>query len=70
MKSFTDYAFAHLVQRNRRRLEVVFTASQLVKLNAALHARHKITARLVGAIVDAGGNVESRTQTLTMRLTS
>jgi kumamolisin len=70
IKSFTDYTFAHLVQRNHRRLKVAFTASQLVKLKAALRGRHRITARLVGAIVDAGGNVESRTQTLTLRLTS
>jgi kumamolisin len=70
MRTFTDYAFAHLVQRNHRRLKVVFTPGQLVKLRAALRAHHRITARLVGAIVDAGGNIESHTQTLTLRLTS
>jgi len=34
MKSFSDYTFAHLVQRNRRHLKVVFTPGQLVKLKA------------------------------------
>ena len=45
-------------------------AGQLLKLRAALRAHHRITASLVGAIVDAGGNIESHTQTLTLRLTS
>jgi kumamolisin len=60
MQSFTDYAFAHLVERNRRRLKVLFTAPQLLKLKAALRSHRRITARIVGAIVDAGGNIERR----------
>jgi len=70
MQSFTDSAFAHLVQRNRRRLKVLFTPGQLLKLRAALVAHRRITARLVGAVVDADGDIESHTQTLTLRLTS
>jgi kumamolisin len=70
MRSFTDSAFAHLVERNRRRLKVLFTAPQLLKLQAALRSHRRITARLVGAIVDAGGNIESHTQTLTLKIAS
>jgi kumamolisin len=70
MRTFTDYAFAHLVERNRRRLEVLFSPPQLLKLEAALRAHRRISARIVGAIVDAGGNVESRTQTLTLKISS
>jgi kumamolisin len=70
MPSFTDYAFAHLVQRNRRRLKVAFTGGQLQKLRAALRANRRITARLVGAVVDAGGDIESHTQKLTLRFNS
>lgn len=70
MRSFTDYAFAHLVERNRRRLKVVFTPGQLLRLRVALRAHRRIVARLSGAIVDAAGNIESHTQTLTLRLRS
>jgi kumamolisin len=70
MQPFSDYAFAHLVRANVRRLKILFTAPQLVKLKAALVAHRRISARLVGAIVDAGGNVERRTQALTVTLTS
>jgi subtilase family serine protease len=70
MHGFSDYAFAHLVERNRRRLKILFTPPQLLKLKAALRAHRRITARLVGAIVDAGGDIESHTQTLTLKIAS
>jgi hypothetical protein len=70
MASFTDYAFAHLVQRNRRRLKVLFTSAQMPKLRAALRAQRRITARIYGAVVDAGGELESHTQTVTLHFSS
>jgi kumamolisin len=69
MPTFTDYALAHLVKRNHRQLKVLFTQAQVQKLTHALLASRRITARLVGAVVDAGGDIESHTQTLTLRLT-
>ena len=45
----------------------LFTPGQLLKLRAALRANQPDHRRLVGAVVDAGGNIESHTQTLTLR---
>ncbi|HEX3616585.1 MAG TPA: S53 family peptidase [Solirubrobacteraceae bacterium] len=70
MRSFSDYAFAHLIERNRRRLKLPFTPAQTIKLTAALVEHRRITARLFGAVVDAGGDIESQTRTLTLRVTS
>ncbi len=68
MSSFTDYAFAHLIHRNHRRLKLVFNAAQTVRLKAALKARRQIVASVVAAIVDSGGNIERRTATLTLNV--
>lgn len=70
MAGFSDYAVAHLVHRNTRRLEVAFTPGQLVKLRAALRAGHRVTAQLMGAIVDAGGNIERRTPPVSVTIVS
>jgi kumamolisin len=70
MRSFTDYVFAHVVYGNAHRLKIVFTPAQLYRLKAVLVGRQRVTATLVGAIVDSGGNIESRTQTVTLRFAS
>jgi kumamolisin len=67
MRSFTDYAFARAVGGGSHRLKIVFTPAQLYRLQTVLVNQQRITATLHGAVVDAGGNVESRTQTLTLK---
>lgn len=66
MRIFTDYTFTHLIHRNTRRLKVLFTSPQAVRLQSALRARRRITVKLVAAVVDAGGNVESHTPTVSV----
>jgi hypothetical protein len=66
MRTFTAYSFAHLVQRNQRRLKLVFSAAQAARLRTALGAHRKIVASVVAAIVDSGGNIERRTGTLSL----
>ena len=68
MHGFTDYAFAHLIHRNHRRLKLVFSAAQAATLKSALTAHLQIMASVVGAIVDSAGNIERRTATLTLRV--
>jgi subtilase family serine protease len=68
MSSFTDYAFAHLIHRNHRRLKLLFNAAQAARLKAARGAHRQILASVVAAIVDSGGNIERRTATLTLNV--
>jgi subtilase family serine protease len=68
MSSFTDYALAHLVHSNHRRLKLVLSAAQAIRLKAALRAHRQIVASVVAAIVDSGGNIERRTATLTLNV--
>lgn len=68
MRTFTDYAIAHLVRRNHRRLRVLFSKAQEDVLRAALSGHRQIAASVVAAIVDPAGNVESRTTAVTLRV--
>jgi len=70
IRSFTDYAFAHVVAAGAHRLKIAFTPAQLYKLEGVQVAQQRITAALVGAVTDAGGNVERHTQTVTLRFRS
>ena len=68
MSSFTEYAFAHLIHRNQRRLKLAFSAGQTARLKAALAAHRKVVANVFAAIVDSAGNIERRTATLNLRI--
>jgi kumamolisin len=70
LRSFTDYTLARLVGVGTHRIKIVFTPAQLYKLKTVLVNQQRITAMLHGAVVDAGGNVESHTQTLTLKFAS
>lgn len=67
MRSFSTYAFAHVTAAGPHRLKIVFTPAQLFKLRAVQVAGQRATATIFGAVVDAGGNIESRTPTVTLR---
>jgi kumamolisin len=70
MRSFTVYAFAHVIGPGGHRLKLAFTPAQLYRLQGVQVAQQRVTATLVGAVTDAGGNIESHTQTVTLRFRS
>jgi hypothetical protein len=55
-------------RRGRHRAAMPFSKGSLPRLRRALREHKKITARVVGEIVDAGGNVEARTHAQTLRI--
>lgn len=70
-KPFTAYSnLVHLVHRNRRRVEVLFTTAELREIGAALGAHRQVSAQVAGAIVDPGGNIETHTVPQPLRITS
>jgi kumamolisin len=70
MRSFSTYAFAHVLAAGPHRLKIVFTPAQLFKLRAVQVAQQRVTATIFAAVVDAGGNIESRTPPVTIRFAS
>jgi kumamolisin len=68
-KSFVVYSpLVHLVHRNRRKVMMLFTTSQMRELHAALTAHRQVSAAVVGAVVDSGGNIEHRTAPKQLRI--
>nr|MDQ6938442.1 S53 family peptidase [Actinomycetota bacterium] len=52
-----------LRSRGKKQTKISFSRGQLSKLRAGLSAHTRIRAGVVGAIVDAGGNIERRSRT-------
>ena len=68
-KPFTDFSnLYHLAKAGRKLVKVTFRAGQLKQLKAALAKHTEATVAVAGAIVDAGGNVERRTASTTLRI--
>jgi subtilase family serine protease len=57
-----------LRSRGKKQTKISFTRSQLAKLRAGLSAHKRIVAGVVGAIVDAGGNIERSSKTKLLRI--
>jgi subtilase family serine protease len=70
-QTFTAYsAMVHLVHKNTRQVEILFTPKQLQEIGTALMAHQAVSAEVTGAIVDAGGNIERRSTPLLLVITS
>ncbi len=59
-----------LRSRGKKTAKINFSRGQLGKLRAGLAAHKRIEAGVVGAIVDAGGNIERRSKTKLVRIKS
>jgi kumamolisin len=57
-----------LRSRGKKTAKINFSRGQLGKLRAGLKAHKRIVAGVVGAIVDAGGNIERRSSTKLVRI--
>jgi subtilase family serine protease len=69
-RPFTVYSdLNRLAHGAGRTITIGFSRAQLSRLRAALRHRARIVAAVIGAIVDAGGNIERRSRTLTLHVT-
>ena len=65
----TQYSDVYLLKKaGRRTIKIGFDRKTLGKLRAALVRGQRVTATIYGAILDPGGNVESRTRGREMRV--
>ena len=63
-KPFTDYSsLYHLRSAGMKISKIAFKPGQLQALKIALQHRVRVTAKVTGAIVDSGGNIERQTAT-------
>jgi kumamolisin len=66
---FTAYSSLYRLGRaGGRTIAIGFSRGQLVKLRAGLRHHVRITASVLAAIVDAGGNIERRSAARTLRI--
>jgi hypothetical protein len=71
LKPFKIYSSLHpLTAAGSASAPIKLTGAPLRALRSALKGHFKITASIVGAIVDAGGNIERRTPTQVIRVTN
>lgn len=69
-REFTDYSsLVTLRRKGTRTVKISLTAKQRLKIAAAIAAGTKVTAVVVGAIVDPAGNIERSTPKRTLRVT-
>jgi hypothetical protein len=63
-KPFTDYSnLYHLTSAGMKISKIAFKPGQLQALKIALQHHVRVTAKVTGAIVDSGGNIERQTPT-------
>jgi kumamolisin len=69
-RTFTDRAtLTHVAQARTRRLKVTFTAAQDRAISAALHSGGRVSAIVVGTVLDAAGDILRHTAPRRLQIT-